>query len=30
MPGEPKPPGKPEEKNVVTRRDFLDEIAGGL
>jgi cytochrome b6-f complex iron-sulfur subunit len=29
MPSEPKAPGKPEEKNAVTRRDFLNEIAGG-
>jgi cytochrome b6-f complex iron-sulfur subunit len=29
MPGEPKAPGKPEEKNAVTRRDFFNEIAGG-
>ena len=29
MPGEPNAPGKPEEKNAVTRRDFFNEIAGG-
>jgi cytochrome b6-f complex iron-sulfur subunit len=29
MPGEPNPPGKPEAKNAVSRRDFLNEIAGG-
>ncbi len=29
MSGEPKAPGKPEEKKAVTRRDFLNEIAGG-
>jgi len=29
MPGESKAPGKPEEKTAVSRRDFLNEIAGG-
>ncbi len=29
MSGEPKAPGKPEEKIAVTRRDILNEIAGG-
>jgi len=29
MPGEPRAPGKPEEKNAVSRRDFFNEIAGG-
>jgi hypothetical protein len=29
MSGEPKAPGKPEEKITVTRRDFLNEIVGG-
>jgi cytochrome b6-f complex iron-sulfur subunit len=29
MPGESRAPGNPEEKTAVTRRDFLNEIAGG-
>ena len=29
MPGEPNAPAKQEEKTVVSRRDFLNEIAGG-
>ena len=29
MSDEPKAPGKPEEKNAVSRRDFFNEIAGG-
>ncbi len=29
MSDEPKAPGKPDEKNAVTRRDFFNEIAGG-
>jgi cytochrome b6-f complex iron-sulfur subunit len=29
MPGEPKAPGRPEENNAVSRRDFFNEIAGG-
>ena len=29
MPGEAKAPGNPEEKPAVSRRDFLNEIAGG-
>jgi cytochrome b6-f complex iron-sulfur subunit len=29
MPGEPNSPGKPNEKTPVSRRDFLNEIAGG-